>query len=107
MIEKFIILAQVQQRRNCGTNNNDPGCAGILPNVSANEDQVQNGLAIVFGVFAAVAIIVIILAAISFATSEGNPENISNAKKTIIYALIGLIIALSAEAAVFFLLGNL
>ncbi len=107
MTERLLILAQVTKRKNCGTGDNSPDCASILPRVSANENQVQNGLSIVFGVFAAVAVIVIIIAALSFATSEGNPENIANAKKTIIYALIGLIIALSAEAAVFFLLGNL
>jgi NADH:ubiquinone oxidoreductase subunit 6 (subunit J) len=107
MTDRFVLFSQITQRKNCGSDDKDPACTSILPTVSANENEVQNGLAIVFGVFAAVAIIVIIVAAINFATSEGNPENISNAKKTIIYALIGLIIALSAEAAVFFLLGNL
>ena len=76
-------------------------CLSSLPEVAASEAQIKNGLAIIFGVFAAVAVIVIIIAAINFANSEGNPDNISRAKKTIIYALIGLVIALSAEAIVF------
>ena len=89
------ILADVQKRSN-----------NILPEVKADGTQVKNALAIVFGTFAAVAIIVIIVAAINFATSEGNPDNISRAKKTIIYALVGLVIALSAELLVLTILGR-
>jgi hypothetical protein len=97
------IFAQLRRRENCQGDN----CLSTLPEVRANESSVENGLAIVFGVFAAVAIIVIILAAISFATSEGNPENIAKAKKTIVYALIGLVLALAAEAIVLLVLGRL
>ena len=92
---------------NCDPSGDTSRCVSILPQVSANENQIQNGLAIIFGVFAAVAILIIIIAAINFATSEGNPENISRAKKTIIYALVGLLISLSAEAIVLTVLGRL
>ena len=102
MIEKLLILSQARPN-NCQGNN----CLSSLPEVAANEGQIQKGLAIVFGAFAAVAVIVIIIAAINFANSEGNPDNISRAKKTIIYALVGLVIALSAEAAVFTVLRNI
>ena len=89
------------------TNCNGDKCLSNLPTVNANENQIQNLLAIAFGVIAAVAVIVIILAAINFATSDGNPDDISKAKKTIIYALVGLTIALSAEAIIFTILGKL
>jgi uncharacterized BrkB/YihY/UPF0761 family membrane protein len=98
---KEIILA-VAKPNNCQSNN----CLSVLPEVSADSNQVQNGLSIIFAVFAAVAIIVIIIAAINFATSEGNPDNISRSKKTIIYALIGLVIALSAEIIVRTVIGK-
>lgn len=106
MITQLLILAQTKVE-NCKSTDNNPNCASVLPKVAANEGQVEKILSIAFGVFAAVAILVIIIAAINFATADGNPDNLSRAKKTIIYALVGLIIALSAEAAVLFLLGSL
>ncbi len=96
-------FAQLRAPNNCQGEN----CLSVLPEVKASSSQMQNILALLFGVMAAVAVIVIIIAAINFATSEGNSEKISNAKKTIIYALIGLVIALSAEAIVFTVLGRL
>ena len=90
-------------RNNC----NGESCISNLPTVNANENQIQNLLGIVFGVIAAVAVIVIILAAIGFATADGNPDDVSKAKKTIIYALIGLAIAISAEAIIYTILGKL
>lgn len=97
-----LIFAAVKRRENCVGSD----CASILPNVKAEASQAEKGLAIIFGTFAAVAVIVIIVAAINLAASEGNPDNIARSKKTIIYALIGLIIALSAEALVLTLLGR-
>lgn len=82
-------------------------CLSNLPSVSAGENQVEAVLAIVFGVFAAVAVIIIVIAAINFASSEGNADNISRAKKTIIYALIGLVISLSAEVIVLTVVGRI
>lgn len=101
------IFAQLQKRKNCSEEEQAANkCLSILPEPGATEAQIQNGLAIIFGVFAAVAIIVIIIGAINLAAAEGNPEGVSKAKKTIIYALIGLIIALSAEAIVLTVLGR-
>ncbi len=96
-------IKPVPQRQNCDGAN----CSSILPEVNAGRGQLENGLSIIFAVFAAVAVVVIVIAAINFATAEGNPENISKAKKTIIYALIGLVISLSAEALVLMVAGRL
>jgi hypothetical protein len=40
-------------------------------------------------------------------TSQGNPETVKKAREAIIAAVIGLVIALSAEIIVSFVLGNL
>jgi len=45
-----------------------------------------------------VAIIVIIVAAIRMVTSAGKAETVTNAKNSILYAVIGIIVALSAYA---------
>jgi Type IV secretion system pilin len=96
------ILAQLDP-----TNCTESNCLSNLPDVSGDAGSLQPVLAVVFGVFAAVAVLIIIIAAIDFSSSEGDSEKISSAKKTIIYALIGLTIALSAEAIVFTVLGRL
>jgi hypothetical protein len=108
MYEHLISLfAQVKPRQNCDSPAGNGNCLGNLPEVRANSASLQNGLAIVFGTLAAIAVLIIVIAAISYASSEGNPEKISKSKQTIIYALIGLIIALSAEAIVLTVLGKL
>ena len=96
----------IEQRRNCDSGDNSQGCVNVLPQVSAAEDQVQRGLVVVFAILAALAILVIVLSAINLAASEGNPEKISKSKRSIIYALIGLVIALLAEAIVLAVLGR-
>lgn len=100
-----MIFAQASTE-NCSQ---DPGpdCLTSLPEVSADRSQFQAGLSIAFGVLGAIAVIILILAAINMATAAGDVERISRAKKSIIYALIGLIIALSAELIVLTLLGRL
>jgi hypothetical protein len=90
--------------RNC---QDKKDCLDTLPGVSATDNQLRDGLALAFGVFAAVAVIVIVIAAINFATAEGEPDKISRAKKTIIYAAIGLLVCLSAEAIVLTVIGRL
>ncbi|MGI9027278.1 MAG: pilin [Candidatus Saccharimonadales bacterium] len=100
------LFGQVQQRTNCASDKAGSKCLSVLPEVTANEEQLKNGLTIVFGVLGALAVLVIVLGAINYITADGNPEGISKAKKTIIYALIGLMIALSAEVLVLTLIGK-
>jgi heme/copper-type cytochrome/quinol oxidase subunit 2 len=99
-----LFAQSLQKRENCPSGSQ---CLSVLPEVSANDNQLRNGLALAFGIFAAVAVLVIIIAAINFATAEGDADKISRAKKTIIYAVIGLIICLSAEAIVLTVIGRL
>lgn len=77
-----------------------------LPNVSADEGQLEGILSFVFGLCAAVAVLVIMFASINYITGGGDPDKISRAKKTIIFALIGLTIAILAQAIVYTLLGR-
>ena len=52
-----------------------------------------------------VAVGFIIFAAFRYVTSQGNPENSAKAQNTILYALVGLVIAISAIAVVTYI-GN-
>lgn len=78
-----------------------------LPEVSANQNQLQNILAVVFGIAAALAVLTIIISAINFASAGSDREKISRSKNAIIFALIGLIIAVSAEIIVLTVLDRL
>ena len=78
-----------------------------LPQVSADQDSLNKILAIFFGIVAALAILSIMIAAFNFVTSNGDAEKISRSKKTIVLALIGLLIAMSAEAIVLTALDNI
>jgi hypothetical protein len=81
-----------------------------LPNVSASGgngySDVQTALTVVFGVIGAVALIYIVIGALHYVTSQGEPQATAKAKNTIIYAVVGLAIALSAEILVTFVLNN-
>lgn len=88
------------------TNCDGSTCQTHLPDVGANASNAQIALQLIFGVIAVVTVIFIIIAAIRYQASLGNPEATAKLRNTIIFAAIGLVIALSAEAIVTFALGR-
>lgn len=84
--------------------NGGAGCNTGLPHAGASTNQLQDILRIVFAVLAALAVLFIVIAGFRFVTSQGNPQEVSKARSTIVYALVGLIVALLAEALVTFVL---
>lgn len=93
--------------KNCPEGSTDPTCTSFLPQVSANATNLKNILAIVFGIIGIVALIFIMLAGMNFILAQGNPEKIGKARQSIIFAGIGLAIALSGELIVQVVLGKL
>src|SRR5580765_8109860 len=87
--------------------NNGPSGDLNFPRVEADDNTLKNGLAIMFGVLAVMAVIVIILGCMRYVYSRGNPQDTSKARATIIYAIVGLVIALSAEGLVQVLLNRI
>ncbi|GAC1369610.1 MAG: hypothetical protein NVSMB39_1610 [Candidatus Saccharimonadales bacterium] len=59
-----------------------------------------NAAHLIIGVIGSLAIIFIIYAGIQFALSNGNAKTVQAAKATLTYAVIGLVLALSAYAIV-------
>jgi len=76
----------------------------VLPKNNLDNSQLQNVLAIVFGIAAAVSVLMIVIAGFRLIAGEGNPDEVSKAKSTILYAIIGLFVSLSSEAIVAFVL---
>lgn len=81
-------------------------CDTGLPGIAVTTTQLQQILQITFGIFAAVAVLMIVISGLNFITAQGNPQETAKARNTIIYSVIGLVIALSAETIVSFAIGK-
>lgn len=78
-----------------------------IPQVDASNDKLQTILLFVFGLLAAISFLMIVFGGFRYVISIGDPSKIATARKTITYAIVGLIIALSAMAIVAFVIGNI
>ena len=67
------------------------------------DNQVWRILQVVFGILGGIAVIMIIIGGFMYSVSAGDAGKVKNAKNTILYAVIGLVIALFATAIVSFI----
>jgi len=92
-------------------------CAGSNLNVndttcnnSGASEQVNNIIATVINIFSlvvgVVSVIMIIIGGLRYITSGGDSGNVGNAKNTILYAIIGLVIVALAQIIVQFVLSK-
>jgi hypothetical protein len=108
MIDKLALeLIRFSQLRNCQPGTDDPECNTNLPQVDADVGTFRDILSIVFAVIAGVALLIIVIQGLKFVLSKGEPEKAAEARKAIIYAAVGLGIALLAEAVVVLVMGKL
>jgi hypothetical protein len=77
-------------------------CLDTLPQTQATGGAVQTVIQIVIGVLGAVALLIITIAGLQYVLSEGDPQKAARAKNAIIYAVVGLVIAILAQAIVTF-----
>ncbi len=76
-----------------------------IPTTTGNQ-VLANGLNIAYFVAGTMAVIVIILAGFSFVTSGNDPGAVTKAKNAILYAVIGLVVILSAFVITQFVIGR-
>ncbi len=74
--------------------------ANPFPVVPADSGALQNILSIVLAVVAALTVIFIIINAIRYSTSLGDPSANAKIRDSIIYASIGLAVVVAAETIV-------
>lgn len=89
---------------------NCPGggtCDTGLPKVNAGSLEIHQALTVFFGIAAVISVLMIVVGGLMFVTSGGNPQEVTKARETIIYAVVGLVVSLVAEALVAFVLGKL
>lgn len=70
-------------------------------------ETISTIIDVVLGVLGLVAVIVIILGGVQYTTSAGDPGRVKKAKDTILYGIIGLVVALLAFAIVNFVLSSM
>lgn len=85
-----IILAQIQ--------------IDTLPQPTTDAGRVTTTLNYVFGLIGAIALLVITIAGFRYVVSHGDPSLIAQSKNAIIYALIGLLVSISALGIINFVI---
>ena len=83
----------------------DDVTGGMLPTGITTDNALETGLSWVFFFAGFVSLTFIVIGGFRYVISSGDPQKVAAAKDTIIYAVIGLIIALSAFTIVRLVLG--
>lgn len=87
----------------CSSNSSSVVCQGTGNDLSNIIGTISDILMFILG---GVAVIMIIYAGILYATSAGDTTKVTTAKNTILYAVVGIIVALLAYAIVSFVIGR-
>jgi len=69
-----------------------------VPEVNAEPAKLAELIVYAGALAAAISVVVIVIAGIQFIISAGEPGKVAKARNVILYAVIGLVIALSATA---------
>ena len=77
-----------------------------LPKATPDVATTHELLSIVFAIIGAIALLIVTLSGFRYVLSAGDPQKTANAKNTLIYALVGLAIAISAEAIIAFVVNR-
>jgi hypothetical protein len=89
----------------CSGVTNNTVCDATKQDTSA-ADAIKNVINVLLYVLGAVAVIVIVIGGIMYTTSGGESANVTKAKNMILYAVVGLVVALLAYAIVNFVIAR-
>lgn len=77
------------------------------PRITGSPDDIQHVLTILFNFIGAIALLIIVVSGFRYITSAGDPQKAGTARSGIIYALVGLVIAISAQAIMAFVIARI
>jgi len=97
-MNNFLVKLAVSIVGDDKTNINIPALTG--------EEVLRNGLNIAYFIAGTVAIIVIIVGGIMYASAAGNSANITKAKNMILYSIVGLVVVVAAYAITNYVIGK-
>jgi hypothetical protein len=91
-----------------GAGKGTAACSGNgQDNISGTNGIILRASALISIVAGVAAVIAIMMAGFMFITAGGDSNRISTAKKTVSYAIVGLVIIVLARAIVVFVIGNI
>jgi len=101
------VYAEDIQQSLCGGTDLTLAKGGNCTNLEA-ETKVNSTITLALNVFSAIvgiiAVVMIIVGGVKYITSQGESANITSAKNTILYALVGLVVVALAQVIVRFVL---
>jgi hypothetical protein len=77
-----------------------------LPKRAVNNSLIRTILSLVFTTTGAVSVMMVVIGGIKYASSQGDPQAISKAKNTIVYAVVGLLVSIFSLSIIGFVLGR-
>ena len=77
-----------------------------IPKVPLSESSISTAISLALGIAGGIALIIMVIAAIQYTLSQGEPQATARAKDTILYALIGLVVIVIAFSIVRFTTGR-
>lgn len=80
---------------------------GNLPVPAANQDRLTNIISVALGIIGAFALLMVTISGLRYVVSGGSPEKTAKARNALIYSLVGLAVAIGAEAIVTFVVKRL
>jgi hypothetical protein len=93
------------------TGSKSTACSALGGSCNSGDSTVKGTIAsiikILFFIVGIVAVVMIIIGGFRYITSNGDSSQIASAKNTIIYALVGLVVAVMAQAIVAFVFNKL
>lgn len=105
-----VYASEIQDNLQCGTALKLEGTGGCQTDVNAGTDTITETISKVINFFSAivgiVSVIMIIYGGFKYISSGGDSGNVTSAKNTIIYAVIGLVVVAMAQFIVQFVLGK-
>lgn len=102
--------SDIQNNLQCGTTLTVEGTGGCQQDINAGSSTINETISKVINFFSAivgiVSVIMIIYGGFKYISSGGDSGNVTSAKNTIIYAVIGLVVVAMAQFIVQFVLGK-
>ncbi|OGL32235.1 hypothetical protein A3F64_01530 [Candidatus Saccharibacteria bacterium RIFCSPHIGHO2_12_FULL_42_8] len=80
---------------------------GHVDGTNKIKSTIRDVINIMLFLIGMIAVLMIVIAGFRFVTSNGDSNTVSSAKNTIIYAVIGIVVAVMAYAIVNFILDNI
>lgn len=99
--------SEASEQMKIGAGNVNTGATCLFTSESCPDGIVTKGINTALFVIGALAVIMLIYGGIRYTISAGDSKQVEAAKNTILYAIIGIVIALLAGAIVNFVLTNL